>query len=126
MDNEAGGASPGDRRLQSLVYELDKKVHALELSDATHKLELAFLKGEIVGIRSTTASSFEVKAASELINANVTAVSAKVDSNDKLMNERLDQIRKDFSGMRAILLWCAATVIGAIIAAVQFKLVVIQ
>lgn len=114
-----------DRRLQTLVYDLDKKVHALELTNAAHVSDLSYLKGEIAGIRSSTASSFEVKVASELINANVAAVSAKVDANDRLMNERLDQIRKDFTGTRAVLLWVAGALVLAVLGAFQFKIVTI-
>lgn len=109
-----------DRRLQSLVYDLDKKVHALEVKGAATELELAHMKGEIIGIRTSTASSFEVKAAGELINQNIANVSLKVDSNDKLVNERLDQIRKDVAGMRTMLLWIAGAIASAIFAAVKW------
>lgn len=116
---------PQDRRLQSIVYELDKKVHALEVSEAAHKLEVVYLKGEIAGMRSTTATSFELKAASDLINSSITNVSARVEANDKLLNERLDQVRKDFSRLTTVLLWCAATLVVTVISAIQWKLVVV-
>lgn len=92
--------------MQSLVYELDKKVHALELSDAAHKLDIAYAKGEIAGIRSSTATSFEVKAASDLTN------------------ERIEGIRKEVAGIKSVLLWCAAAIVTAVLGAFKFGLVV--
>lgn len=98
---------PQDRRLQTLVYELDKRVHGLETSDAMHKLEVAYLKGEVVGIRSSTATSSEVAAASQLTN------------------ERIIQLRNEVHGIKSVMIWTAVTIVGIILGALQFKLVVI-
>lgn len=88
-----GGVS--DRRIEGRVRELELKVHTLELSDAQHKIEIAALKGEINGIRSTTASSFEVKAASDLLRA-------EVKGQFEVANNQLATMHKDLSTIKSI------------------------
>ena len=107
---DPGGPHSQDRRLQSLVYELDKKVHALELSAATHNLEVAYLKGEVVGIRSSTASSFEVKAASELVNERLNSLQKEASTGIKALHDQV-------AGIKSILIWFAAAVGLALIGA---------
>ncbi len=114
-----------DRRIQSVVYDLDKKVHALELSDATNKMEVAYLKGEVAGIRSSTASSFEVQAASKLMTQTVDAVANDLKHDNVLTNQRLDVLSKDLGQLRALLIWGAVTLVAAIVAAIQFKIVLV-
>lgn len=112
--------SQQDRRLQSLVYELDKEVHALKTQDATKTLQITQLQGEISGLRASTASSFEVAAATKLIGEQIAGVKAELASDRKLTEERMSQLSKDVAGMRRVLLWVAATFAGAIIAGIKW------
>lgn len=91
MTDEAGT----DRRLEGRVRELEIKVHTLELSDAQHKVEIAGLRGEITGLRSSSASSFEVKAASDLLRA-------EVKGQFEVASNQLGNLHKDLSTIKAI------------------------
>jgi hypothetical protein len=99
-----------DRRLQTLVHDLDKKVHALELSDRTHGLDVNYLKGEVAGIRSSTATSFEVKAAIDLVNE-------RLDSLRREATTGMDALRKEVGGIKSILIWFGGAVGLGLIAA---------
>lgn len=85
----------GDRRLEGRVRELEGKVRGLELSDAQHKIEIAGLRGEITGLRSSSASSFEVKAASDLLRA-------EVKGQFEVSNHQLGNMHKDLTTIKAI------------------------
>lgn len=84
-----------DRRLEGRVRELETKVHTLELSDAQHKVEIAGLRGELVGLRSSSASSFEVKAASDLLRA-------EVKGQFEVANNQLGNMHKDLTTIKTI------------------------
>jgi hypothetical protein len=84
-----------DRRLEGRVRELENKVHTLELSDAQHKIEISGLKGEINGLRSSSASSFEVKAASDLLRA-------EVKGQFEVANNQLGNMHKDLTTIKTI------------------------
>lgn len=103
-DDDLGYLQP-DRRLQTVVAELAAKVHSLELLSATNAIKVAGLDGEIRGIRSTTATSIEVKAASDILTL------------------KLDHVHADLAGIRSIMTWTlafvATSVIGAVIVAVM-------
>lgn len=90
----------GDRRLEGRVRELETKVQALELSDAQHKIEIATVKGELSGLRSSSATSHEVKAASELLNV------------------QLQYLHRDVAGIKTVLWWFVALIVAGFIAAV--------
>lgn len=83
MDEQHGAGS--DRRVEGRVRELENRVHTLELSDNGNKIEIATIKGEINGLRSSSATSTELKSASELLNV------------------RLDHLHKDLSAIKSIL-----------------------
>ena len=99
-DNEDELTTPSDRRLQSLYYELDKKVHTLELSDVTKSLEISALKGEVMGLRTTAATSTEMNAAA------------------KFLELKLEHLHKDLAAIKTILMWGGGLVLAGVIGAV--------
>lgn len=101
----------GDRRLEGRVRELEQKVHTLEISDGQHKVEIAGLRGEISGLRSSSASSFEVKAASDLLRA-------EVKGQFEVANNQLGNMHRDLTTIKTIGWSFIALIVAGFIAAI--------
>jgi hypothetical protein len=67
-----------DRRIEGRVRELENKVQVLETSDALRQIKFAYLEGEVDGLRSSSASSADLLAATKLIDVRFDMLSKEV------------------------------------------------
>lgn len=90
----------GDRRLETRVRDAELKLHTLEISDAQHKLEIARLTGEISGLRSSSATSDQVRSVSDILEL------------------RLDTMAKDVASIKTVGWWFIGLIVAGFIAAI--------
>jgi hypothetical protein len=74
-------------------------VHALELSEATAKIEVATIKGEVATLRSVSATSEQVRATAEVLTL------------------KLDTLHRDVAGIKTIMFWTAGIILTGVIGA---------